>query len=414
MNHPPIVNEVKEYVTKFLEENASKKIVYHTRQHTDQVVEMARQMCGHYQLHGNDLLITLVAAQFVDTGYYTDFQQHEAASAQLAENFLKGAGLTDELTKEVKNCLLATRMPQSPENLPQQIVCDAALYHLAAPDFAEQNKLIRKELFLVQGKRVDKNTWRKQTILFLEEHHYFTDYARKNFSKRKKENLQKLKKKDAEAELPIDAASTMLQGSPAEPTAKAERKKEDRPERTIETMFRITSDKSQKLSDQADTKSNILISVNTLILAGVISVLVPKLMNEVFKHYIFPVILLLTVSLLTVIFAILATRPRIPKGTFTQTDIDEKKVNLLFFGNFFKMSFEEYYNGMFAVMDDRHFLYLSLLRDIYTQGLRLSQKYRMLTLAYNIFMFGLILSILAFIITSIIHSPVKTMDIIDY
>src|SRR5689334_8186384 len=112
MNHPPIVNEAKEYVSNFLQQHASKKMVYHTLQHTEQVVEMARQMCLHYQLHGNHLLIALVAAHFVDAGYYEDYQQHETASAQLAENFLKGAGLNDEIVKEVKNCLLATKMPQ--------------------------------------------------------------------------------------------------------------------------------------------------------------------------------------------------------------------------------------------------------------------------------------------------------------
>jgi hypothetical protein len=78
------------------------------------------------------------------------------------------------------------------------------------------------------------------------------------------------------------------------------------------------------------------------------------------------------------------------------------------------MNFDEYHNGMFQVMDDRKFLYLTLLRDIYTQGIRLGQKYRMLTLAYNIFMFGLILSIIAFIITALLPSSSISIETIDY
>ena len=135
MNHPPIVNEAKEFVTDYLQEHSDKKIVYHTLQHTEQLVEAARQMCLHYQLHSNEVLTTLVATWFADTGYYTDYQQHEMASAQTAENFLRKKGVSEDAIQDVKTCLLATKMPQNPVTLPQQIVCDATLLHLAAPDF---------------------------------------------------------------------------------------------------------------------------------------------------------------------------------------------------------------------------------------------------------------------------------------
>ncbi|HVG40951.1 MAG TPA: Pycsar system effector family protein [Chitinophagaceae bacterium] len=405
MNHLPIVSQAKDYVTKYLQEHQNKKVIYHTIQHTEAVVEIAKQISTHYELNNNDTLVTLVAAWFIDTGYYDDYRQHEVASARMAEVFLKKAGVGEDVVKEVRGCLLATKMPQSPANLPQQIVCDAALFHLAAADFGQQNKLIRKELCLLQGEPIDKNVWRKTTLQFLEGHTYFTDYCKKHLAKRKKENIEKLQKKEAEAVRPVDPVTALLQSKPAPVNVaadKGEKKKDERPERTIETMFRITSDKSQRLSDQADTKSNILISVNALILTGVISLLVPKLDNNDHDNFKIPVLILLLVSLLTIIFSILATRPRIPHGTFTPNELKDKSVNLLFFGNFYKMDFEHYNNGMFQVMDDRHFLYLTLLRDIYTQGIRLGEKYRMLTLAYNVFMYGLILSIIAFVIAGII------------
>lgn len=172
-----------------------------------------------------------------------------------------------------------------------------------------------------------------------------------------------------------------------------EKQKSNRPDRTIESMFRITATNSQRLSDQADTKAHIMISVNSFIIPVLFVV---RNMDNGAKLTV-PILALLTVSLMTIIFAVLATRPRIPAGTFTPEDLDEKKVDLLFFGNFFKMSFEEYSNGMFRIMDDKFFLHLTLLRDIYSQGLVLGRKYRMLTVAYNVFMFGLILSVLTFI-----------------
>lgn len=213
--------------------------------------------------------------------------------------------------------------------------------------------------------------------------------------------MEKLKKKEVAAALPVDPVTALLQSRPSIkqiPIVKAEKRKEDGPEKTIETMFRIMADKSQRLSDQADTKSHIMISVNVLIVTILLTVLVPKLEYNDNVIFSIAVISLLTVSLLTIIFSILATRPHIPAGTFTLNELKDKKVNLLFFGNFYKMNFEQYNEGMFQVMDDRHFLYLNLLRDNYTQGVRLGQKYRMLKMAYNIFMYGLILSTIAFVI----------------
>jgi predicted metal-dependent HD superfamily phosphohydrolase len=403
MNHFPLVTQAKEHVTKYIQEHASKKLIYHTLQHTQAVVDVTKQLVTQNQLDGNDAQTALLAAWFVDTGYYDDYRQHEIASARLAELFLKKAAAPESTIQAVRTCLLATKVPQSPATRPQQVLCDAVFFHLAVPDFGEQNKLIRKELSLLQGAPIDKKGWRKNTLQFLKGHTYFTDYCRTNWSAGKKENLEKLRKKDVAFSLPANPLAPALQSKPtslAPPHEKAEKKKEDRPEKTIETMFRVTSDKSQKLSDQADTKSNIMISINAIIISVLLSVLLPKLDNRDTSVFIIPVILLLTVSLVTIIFSVLATRPRVPAGTFTPEQLNDKSVNLLFFGNFFKMDFEHYSKGMFQVMDDKHFLYLTLLRDIYTQGIRLGQKYKMLTLAYNVFMYGLILSILVFVIAA--------------
>jgi hypothetical protein len=116
------------------------------------------------------------------------------------------------------------------------------------------------------------------------------------------------------------------------------------------------------------------------------------------QFLIIPTFILLSISLLAITFSILATRPSIPKGEFTREDVDTKNVNLLFFGNFYKMSLEEYTYGMEKMMDDKDFLYGSLIKDVYAQGVVLGKKYRLLRIAYNIFMFGLITSVLAFII----------------
>ncbi len=185
------------------------------------------------------------------------------------------------------------------------------------------------------------------------------------------------------------------------PTTEVVQKKDKRPDRGIETMFRITSTNNQRLSDMADNKSNILITVNSIILSVVIALLLRKLDNN--AHLIFPTIILLSISLATMVIAILATRPSIPSGYYTAEDLKEKKVNLLFFGNFHRMDLQNYTIGMKQVMEDREFLYNTLIKDVYSQGVVLGRKFKLLRLAYNIFMYGLIASVLAFLIVVIIN-----------
>lgn len=146
----------------------------------------------------------------------------------------------------------------------------------------------------------------------------------------------------------------------------------------------------------ADNKAHILITVNSIILSVILSVLIRKLDNN--THLIYPTILILAASVATMVISILATRPTIPAGVFTQSEVDAQKVNLLFFGNFYKMNLDDYAKGMWKVMGDRDFLYGTLIKDVYAQGVVLGRKYKLLRLAYNIFMVGIVVAVLAFII----------------
>jgi hypothetical protein len=176
------------------------------------------------------------------------------------------------------------------------------------------------------------------------------------------------------------------------------KKKSDRPDKGIETMFRITSGNNQRLSDMADNKAHIMISTNSIILSVILSILLRKLEDN--PHLIIPTLILLIICVVTMVFSILATRPSVPEGTFSAEDIRQKKVNLLFFGNFYRMDLPDYVSGMEQMMEDRDFLYGSLIRDVYSQGVVLGRKYRLLRVAYNVFMFGIIGSVLAFVIAA--------------
>ena len=130
-----------------------------------------------------------------------------------------------------------------------------------------------------------------------------------------------------------------------------------------------------------------------------VSVLLGKL--QFYPEFIIPTIILVVVCLSAVVFAILATRPNISGGTFTREDIQNKQINLLFFGNFYNMELPDYDWAMKEMMKDKDYLYGSMIKDIYFLGVVLARKYKLLRISYSIFMYGLIAAIIAFGLTFI-------------
>lgn len=395
MNYQELLDQVQQYVLDFFKTRTDPKLVYHNLSHTERVVASTVLIANHYQLNETDFFIVNTAAWFHDVGYCMDMKVHEEKGADEAEKFLKNRNVGENIINSVRGCIMATKLPQTPTNLNEEIVCDADLFHFGTDNFFAINKLMRQEYESIKNVSITKKDWRHETLELLEKHRFHTDYCRLLLADKKNENIEKLRRKDSESAEENMSSSISDDRIEAHNTGNTKKKK-DKPERGVETMFRISSANHQRLSDLADNKANILITVNAIIISAVISLLIRRLEEHVYLAM--PTIILLTVSLVTMIYAILATRPSIPQGTFTQSDIDEKKVNLLFFGNFYRMNLDIYSSGMNKMMEDSEFLYGSLIKDIYSQGVVLGRKYRLLRIAYNVFMYGLILAVVAFVL----------------
>ena len=135
MNYREILDQLRAHVANVFHAQNDHKLIYHNLHHTEQVVENAIKIANHYQLSDEDFFIVTAASWFHDLGYFFDCQKHEASGAGLAAEFLKGKGVSQEVIDQVQACIMATKMPQSPEGLLQQIVCDADLYHLGSNSF---------------------------------------------------------------------------------------------------------------------------------------------------------------------------------------------------------------------------------------------------------------------------------------
>jgi len=276
-------------------------------------------------------------------------------------------------------------------------LCDADLQHLASKSFMKSSDKLREERTALMNHEFSTKTYWEETLFFLKRHTYRTDYGKKVLAKKKELNIQKVTEKvNSYQNKEIQKLNDKL--------IKLENQnlKLKMPQRGIETMFKVTSRNQINLSSIADSKANLMISVNSIIISAIFFIF--KNIMEV-PHFIIPCLILLIVSLITIIYSVLATRPNVTSGTFSQDDVKKKKVNLLFFGNFHRMDVEDYSKALKGLMVEYDDLYDSLIKDQYYLGMVLGKKYNLLRRSYTIFMFGLIISVLSFIFAAI-YQPV--------
>ncbi len=384
MDSNNIYKKTEQYVTALFTDNPKPNLVFHTIEHTRKVAERTKEIAGHYYVSEKDMLAVFVAAWFHDTGYlFTDPQHHEEKSVELMKVFMKQNEADEETLQKIEACILATKPPFKHDNLLEQILCDADTYHFGTKEFNETNKKVWEE-YTNNGSVATEKEWAEKTLTLLQTHQYFTKYCKDLLSKRKKKNMKKIKKIMEE----VDTTNAHLNIN------NMEKDKTGMMSKGIQTMLRLTSSNHFHLSDMADSKAHILITVNAIIISVIVSVLLRKL--EEAPQFTIPTILFLVVAVTTIVLSIISTRPKVSGGTFTNQDILDKKTNLLFFGNFYKSSFEEYNVAMREMMKDTDYLYGSLIKDIYTLGTVLGRKYKLLRLAYNIFMVGIVVSVIAF------------------
>lgn len=389
-----IVRKTSAHVTKLFQEKLPPWAVYHNIDHTLQVVDACEEIAEASGLNKKDHDTVLVAAWLHDVGYIDTVDGHEEKSVEHAASFLKENDLPTETAAEILACIRATRVPQEPRNILEQIVCDADLAHLGKKKFFERSELMRLEWELRSGKPIPEVEWLNINIEFITKNTYHTRYARNEFGGRRMKNLIALQER-------LRTALGKSQEDDEKARLKKERlatkvEKEKRPERGIETMFRVVPKNHLDLSSLADQKANIMISTNAIIISIVFGLLLSKL--DTHPHLVLPTIILLIVCLTAMVFAILATRPNVTTGTFTREDIEKKRANLLFFGNFHNSTLEDFTWGMKEMMNDSEYLYGSMITDLYHLGKVLGRKYRYLRICYNIFMYGLVVSVVAFTI----------------
>ncbi len=396
-----IISKASSFVSDMFNTRAPSWALYHNFAHTEEVVRVCEQIADAEELNKTEAEIALLAAWFHDVGYIETAEGHEERSVEVAREFLHKEEYPEERIEKVLGSIRATKIPQQPRNHIEEVVCDADIAHIGRKGFFLKSDLMRLEFEKRMNKSFTNAEWLNINIEFLAKHQFHTEYAKDRFQKRRVKHLAALH--DQLREELDDRIELSEKKQNQQKKEEKKRQKELRPERGIETMFRTVPKNHLELSAMADHKANLLLSTSSIIISLVVSLLVRRLGE--FPMFMIPTVMLLGVCVVTIIYAILVTRPKVNTGTFTREDIQAKKVNLLFFGNFHKATLEEFQWGMNEMMRDKDYLYGAMIKDLYFLGKVLGTKYKYLRICYNVFLYGILISVLAFVVAIMFEPP---------
>ena len=381
-----IISGAKDYVENFFKDKVAPEYTYHNFQHTLRVFTSVLNIGRIAEINDDDIELLQLAALFHDTGFSNGPVDHESRSAKIAAQYLNGIGYEAEKIEKISALIKATSKGYQTEDQLELIMRDADLSGLAGSNYQVESLALKNELEFMSNTVMSEKDWHSMNYEFIKNHEYNTEAAKTIYKTGKKINLKYIKKKLADLNRQKSTISTS---------------------KSAQTQFKTALRNHIDLSAIADNKANIMLSVNALI----ITVALPVIANQVLENnaLLIPAIILLIVCVTSMVYATLATRPIKMSGFSSQEDIKSNKSNLFFFGNFFKMKYSEYAEGIETVVQDADILDSSITRDLFFLGKSLGAKYTNLRICYNIFMYGIIVVVIAFVIAFVISASTPTI-----
>lgn len=183
--------EAYDFLVDKLEKELPAYLSYHNADHTREVVANTQHLIEAENLPEEEAHLLKAAALFHDSGFLKGYEDHELLSCQVARQYLPEYGYTSHQINDICNLIMATKMPQRPTTLSEEILCDADLFYLGTEKYFEASERLLTEMKAVK-KLKNGVDWHKLQVDFLKKHHYFTLTAVKDQERRKKEHIQHL------------------------------------------------------------------------------------------------------------------------------------------------------------------------------------------------------------------------------
>jgi len=386
-----ILEKAHDYVAQQISGAASDQTAVYNLPHARALVAVTEDIGKANKLSEEEMRVVLLAAWLHDLSYLAPVSGNPLLPVS---NFLQLHGLSGDEADKIQRCIAASHYPQRPQNAMEEVLCDAVASFMASPDYLA---LAEQQANAASAKKTDAYVWIEAQKALLKKHAFFTKYAKRTFADGKEANLKLLKKKGKDFSKDNEELETLWEENKSL-RRDLEKEKEQKVSKGIETMFRTTMASHLQLSVMADSKANLMISINAIIASIMISSFVRKF--EEVPHLIVPSILLTIVCVLTIVFAVLSTRPNIKKKMAPKDNLD-----FLFFGDFVQLTPDTYKENIRGIMHNHERLYDSMIDNIYMQGKVLAKKYRLLKLSYNVFMIGFGVVLLSYAIAWFFFAP---------
>jgi predicted metal-dependent HD superfamily phosphohydrolase len=383
------------FVRDYFFQHLNPSYLYHNFVHVEAIANEVVKLLKDTKepLAEADRTAVLLAAWFLDTGYATDPAQPYRASADLAARWMEEQQYAPSLIERVRELIqqAAADTPPPEEDLAGRILYDGRYSWLGRKRFFRRSEVLRLEKEHTSGKAIDLAEWAEEMERLLVRTNYLTRAGVERYNERRIKNAK------SQREEIIKVRKDAVKRNSGKNYG-----------RGIDTLYRTSFRNHINLSRIADGKANMMISINTIILSILLAVSGAgfSIFEELFfanPIFILPIIILLLSSLVAVVFAVFSARPKVTEYTIKrqQGKISEE-ASLLYFGNFLKLEKKDFISYLDSMKENQSRLYDDLAKDLYDLGQVLHKKYLLLTISYNTFVGGLILSVLSFLVVYLI------------
>ncbi len=302
-----IVIKASQFVSALFDERLPNFLVYHTIDHTIRVAKTTRKIGKAMMLGEEGIEVVTLAGWFHDTGYIELYRGHEEVSVRIAQEFLEQEGYPKEKIELVCGCISATKIPQQPHNLLEEIVADADLAGLGRKSFFDDSQLLLTEWEKEFDKTYSEQEWTENNINLLSGHKYFTSYAKEKYSRKHSENLQQLHQQLRE----INSFDDVFVSKHEYDTDSVPNIESFIPHSDRESEFEDISDLYVKEAAATDQKANMMTMTNVVIISiCILTLVISKLgVNQV--RGMIPIFLLALNSIVSALYSALAAKQNI-------------------------------------------------------------------------------------------------------
>ena len=322
-----IITATEDFVRHIFEQKIPSDIyTYHNWVHTTQVRDEVLLLARQAGVTNGDLEVLNLAALFHDSGFSETYNGHEDVSKRIAKEFLSQQNYPADRIEQILRFIEVTKIDVKPENKLEALMKDADTSSLGKAHFQIYSNSLRKELNTVQNADLSKKDWAKTNLRFLDDHDYYSSAGKERYADKKAENRRLLLEEMTQIENKTEDPAKALKEKPGK---KDGRVNTIATSKSAQTQFKTALRNHIDLSSIADNKANIMLSVNALIITFALPLLGKEIAAN--KMLLWPTIMLLSVCVISMIFATLATRPIPMKGYSTMDSILAKKSNLFFF-----------------------------------------------------------------------------------